>query len=112
MPIQQFSHVPTAELHSRLVSPGFQAQRLSAEHPRTLMSSTVNARHTLRLSASSPSAVNHRRSGASLQQVFGQSHARRLAMIVLTLLRMAASVWTEARAMQAETMRRYPYLRD
>ena len=33
-------------------------------------------------------------------------------MIVLTLLRMAASVWTEARAMQAEMMRRYPHLRD
>jgi uncharacterized protein YjiS (DUF1127 family) len=33
-------------------------------------------------------------------------------MIVLTLLRMATSVWTEARAMQAETMRRYPHLRE
>jgi hypothetical protein len=106
MPMQPFSHVP------RLVSPRFQAQRLTAEHPCTLLSSAVNASQTLRLSASSSSAVNLRRSGASLQQVFGRSRARRLAMIVLTLLRMATSVWTEAWAMQAETMRRYPHLRD
>ena len=33
-------------------------------------------------------------------------------MIVLTLLRMATSVWIEAREMQAEAMRRYPHLRD
>jgi hypothetical protein len=57
MPIQQFPHVPRDDLQSRLVSPGFQAQRLSAEHPGTRLASNVDASQTLRLSASSPSAV-------------------------------------------------------
>jgi hypothetical protein len=57
MPIQQFPHVPRDDLQSRLVSPGFQAQRLSAEHPGTRLASNVDASQTLRLSASSTSAA-------------------------------------------------------
>jgi hypothetical protein len=113
MPVQTFAHVfLRADLHPRPVSPRLQTQCLSAEHPCTLLPPIIHASQTARVSASSPSAVDHRRAGAGLQQVLDRSRARRLAMIVLTLLRMATSVWTEARAMQAETMRRYPHLKD
>jgi hypothetical protein len=113
MPVQTFAHVfLRADLQPRLVSPRLQTQCLSDEHPCTLLPSTIHASQTARVSALSPSAVDHRRAGMSLQQVLDRSRARRLAMIVLTLLRMATSVWTEARSMQAETMRRYPHLRD
>ena len=33
-------------------------------------------------------------------------------MIFLTFLRIARSIWVEARQMQADTMRRYPHLRE
>jgi len=33
-------------------------------------------------------------------------------MILLTLLRFVGAVWTDARQMQADTMRRYPHLRN
>ena len=33
-------------------------------------------------------------------------------MILLSFLRLAHSVWTEARQMQADTKRRYPHLTD
>jgi hypothetical protein len=33
-------------------------------------------------------------------------------MILLTLFRFARAVWTEARQMQADAMRRYPHLKD
>ena len=33
-------------------------------------------------------------------------------MILLTLFRFVRAVWIEARQMQADAMRRYPYLRD
>ena len=108
MPVQTFSPVSLrADLQPRL-----QTQCLSAEHRSTVLPPTIHASQTTRVSASSPSAVDHRRAGAGLQQVLDRSRAQRLAMIVLTLLRMATSVWTEARAMQAEMMRRYPHLRD
>ena len=108
MPVQTFSPVSLrADLQPRL-----ETQCLSAEHRSTVLPPTIHASQTTRVSASFPSAVDHRQSGASLQQVLGRSRARRLAMIVLALLRMATSVWTEARAMQAEMMRRYPHLRD
>ncbi len=32
-------------------------------------------------------------------------------MIIITALRLIHSVWTEARALQRETLRRYPHLR-
>jgi hypothetical protein len=32
-------------------------------------------------------------------------------MILLTLLRFVKSVWTDARQMQADALRRYPHLR-
>ena len=107
MPVQTVPPVSLrADLHPRL-----QTQCRSAEPPCTVLPPTIHASQTTRVSASFPSALDHRQSGASPHQVLGRSRARRLAMIVLTLLRMATSVWTEARAMQAETMRRYPYLR-
>ena len=108
MPVQTFAPV---SLRANL-QPTLETQCLSAEHPCTVLPPTIHANQTTRVSASFPSAVDHRQSGASLQQVLGRSRARRLAMIVLTLLRMATSVWTEARAMQAEMMRRSPHLRD
>ena len=108
MPVQTFPPVSLrADLHPRL-----ETQCLSAEPRSTVLPPTIHASQTTRVSASFPSALDHRQSGASLQQVLGRSRARRLAMIVLALLRMATSVWTEARAMQAEMMRRYPHLRD
>jgi hypothetical protein len=33
-------------------------------------------------------------------------------MILLTLFRFARAVWTEARQMQADAVRRYPHLRQ
>jgi hypothetical protein len=33
-------------------------------------------------------------------------------MILLTALRLIHSVWTEARALQRETLKRFPHLRD
>ena len=108
MPVQTFSPVSLrADLHPRL-----ETQCLSAEHRSTVLPPTIHASQTTRVSASFPSALDHRQSGARLQQVLGRSHARRLATFVLAWLRMATSVWTEARAMQAEMMRRYPHLRD
>ena len=108
MPVQNFSPVSLrANLH-----PGLETQCLSAEPPCTVLPPTIHASQTTRVSASFPSALDHRQSGTRLQHVLGQTHARRLAMIVLASLRMATSVWTEARAMQAEMMRRYPHLRD
>ena len=108
MPVQTFSPVSLrADLHPRL-----ETQCLSAEPPCTVLPPTIHANQTTRVSASFPSALDHRQSGASLQQVLGRSRIWKLATIVLALLRTAASVWTEARAMQAEMMRRYPHLRD
>jgi hypothetical protein len=113
MSVQTFAHLfLRANLHPRLVSPRLQTQCLSAEHPCPLLPTVIHASQTPRVSASSPSAGDHRRAGAGLQQVLGRSRAQRLAKIVLTLLRMATNVWTEARAMQAEMMRRYPHLKD
>jgi hypothetical protein len=108
MPVQTFTPMSLrVDLQPRL-----ETQCLSAEHPCTLLPPIIPASQTARVSASPPLAVDHRRSGAGLQQGLGRTRARRLAMFVLASLRMAASVWTEARAMQAEMMRRYPHLRD
>ena len=108
MPVQTFAPMSlTADLHPRL-----ETQCLSAEHRSTVLPPTIHASQTTRVSASFPSALDHRQSGASPHQVLGRSRIWRLATIVLASLRMAASVWTEARAMQAEMMRRYPHLRD
>ena len=108
MPVQTFSPVSLrADLHPRL-----ETQCLSAEPPCTVLPPIIHASQTTRVSASFPSTVDHRQSGPSLHQVLDRSRARRLATFVLAWLRTAASVWTEARAMQAEMMRRYPNLRD
>ena len=108
MPVQTVPPVSLrADLHPRL-----ETQCLSAEPPCTVLPPTNHANQTTRVSASFPSALDHRQSGASPHQVLDRSRARRLATFVLALLRTAASVWTEARAMQAEMMRRYPHLRD
>ena len=108
MPVQTFSPVSLrADLHPRL-----ETQCLSAEHRSTVLPPIIHASQTTRVSASFPSAVDHRQSGASPREVLGRSRIWKLATIVLASLRMATSVWTEARAMQAEMMRRYPHLRD
>ena len=108
MPVQMFSPVSLrADMHPRL-----ETQGVSAESPCTVLPPTIHANQTTRVSASFPSALDHRQSGASPHQMLGRSRIWKLATIVLASLRMAANVWTEARAMQAEMMRRYPHLRD
>ena len=108
MPVQTFAPVSLrADLHPRL-----ETQCLSAEPPCTVLPPIIHASQTTRVSASFPSTVDHRQSGASLHRVLDRSRIWRLATFVLAWLRTAASVWTEARAMQAEAMRRYPNLRD